>query len=424
MLLFLCIVFPLWFGYRRSVSPEVVEVNHVPLFTFGFLFYWILPIAVGQISSTFAGDNWSDLFGAANFTSKYLAVSITSYRAFAISDSIARRSVRTILGKARAFSSTGLAICLVPAIPAAIFTAYIYRSLLFQQYGRDIPAERARGTVSAFVIFFGVIALLHISDQIGQSFKRIATSWFVLPFVAGCIFMLVLASRIYVVSFILIFVVYSTCFIHRFKIKNLILGATILAAISGTIGALRVGLSIGDSGSNLILEPMLTSFSLIYFLRYESLAWIHFPTYLISDLVNLVPTALLPGKSDLIQFPFVYNPGGAVHSFVSFNYNFGIIGTVGFMFLLPIVLRWIRAQSSIQLFRVSYSMLSGFLAFTFFRDPFSVSLVREMLEFSVIMPAVLVAFNRLIQSTESGYISSCESLHTDICSTLINNAKS
>lgn len=398
LLLLLCSVFPVWFAYRRSVSHLGVEVNHVTLFTFGFLFYWVLPIAVGQIASTFAGDMWSDLFGTASFASKYLLAALVSYAAFAAGDLIACRMLRPVFRQPTKLSETGLMICLAPAIPLAVITVYAYRDLLFETYGRDIPAERARGTVSAFVILFGVIALLYICDHSKRKIRQLVTSSFVLPFIAGSIFMLLLASRIYVVSFVLIFVVFGSCFLRRFQMKSLVLGTIFVAAASGIIGALRVGLTIADGAANLILEPMMTSFSLIYFLRYEPIAWIHFPKYLISDFINLIPTALFPGKADLMEFPFVYQPGGATHSFVSFNYNFGLIGTFVFMFVLPIGLRWLRMRGSLQLARVSYSMVSGFLAFTFFRDPFSVSLVKGMLQFSILLPSFIVLFNRLIQA--------------------------
>ncbi len=399
-LLLICVVFPLWFAYRRSVSLTGVEINHVTLFTLGFLFYWVLPIAIGMMVSDFtgAGDSWSDLFGSGDFVSPYLFVALISYFAFAVGDSIAIRILRTEPRSPRRLNPAGLAICNVLVVPVLVYATITNRALLFQKYQLDISGDPARGMLAACVVLLGVIALLDISDHPNEKFRKLALKWTVFPFIAGCALLLSLGSRLTVVSFVLIFVGFRSCFVKNIPLKTAIFGTLSVAFISGTVGVLRSGLSLASIGTNLVLEPVFTSYSLIYFLRYDRMAWLHFPRYLLSDFVNLIPTSLFPGKGDLIQFPAVYAPIGALHSFVSFNFNFGIIGTVVFMFLLPIGLRWIRARSSIQLARVAYAMLSGFLAFTFFRDPFSISLVKYMMQFSLIVPAGVVAFNRFIQS--------------------------
>ena len=43
-----------------------------------------------------------------------------------------------------------------------------------------------------------------------------------------------------------------------------------------------------------------------------------------------------------------------------------------------------------------YLMLTAFTAFTFFRDPFSVSLVKNMFEFSILIPVALAGVNKCI----------------------------
>lgn len=399
MLILLCMAVPLWFGFRRSVFNNGVEVNHVTLFTFGFVFYWVLPIAAGEIANDLAGPSWSELFGSAfEFAPPYLLACFCFYLAFAAGDVFATRFIRPFPHARRPFNRPGLAIFLAAAVPGLAFTTFMYRDLLFRAYQVDESGDRARGTVAAFVAFLGVVALLYMSDHAHEKLRKLSANWFVFPFIAGSVLLLAIGSRLYVVSFFLMFVVYRSTFVKRIRAKAVMGGAVAIALLSGAVGVLRAGLGFVDVGANLLLEPMLTSFSLLYFLQFDHMAWIHFPKYLISDFTNLIPTALFPQKAELIQFPYVFNPVGAVHSFVSFNFNFGIIGTAIFMFALPIGIRWIRAHSALQLPRVSYAMLSGYLAFTFFRDPFSISLVKSMVQFALIVPAVVVAFNRLVQA--------------------------
>jgi hypothetical protein len=347
---------------------------------------------------TGAGASWSDLFESADSVSSYLFVALISYFAFAVGDSIALRILRTVPKSSRRLNSAGLSICNLIVVPVLVYATVTNRAMLFREYQLDVSGDPARGMLAACVVFLGVIALLKMSDHSNEAFRKFAFRWTVFPFIAGCALLLSLGSRLTVVSFVLIFVGFRSCFVKRIPLKTAIFGMLLVAFISGTVGVLRSGRTLAGIATNLVLEPVLTSYSLLYFLHQDRMAWIHFPRYLLSDFVNLIPTSLFPGKADLIQFPDVYAPVGALHSFVSFNFNFGIVGTVVFMFLLPIALRWIRARSSIQLARVAYAMLSGFLAFTFFRDPFSISLVKYMLQFSLIVPAGVVAFNRFIQS--------------------------
>jgi hypothetical protein len=72
------------------------------------------------------------------------------------------------------------------------------------------------------------------------------------------------------------------------------------------------------------------------------------------------------------------------------------------MFLLPVALHWIKARDGSPLYRTMYVMLSGWLAFTFFRDPFSVSLVKTMFQHSILLPSAMVAFIRLAELAGQG----------------------
>jgi len=172
------------------------------------------------------------------------------------------------------------------------------------------------------------------------------------------------------------------------------------------VGAFRGGSAITDAAFNVLLEPVFTSISLVYFLRYDHMVWLALPKYLVSDFSNLIPSAVFPRKASLINTPDVFSPLGALHSFVSFNFNFGLIGTAAFMFLLPMGLRWIKARDGSPLYRTMYVMLSGWLAFTFFRDPFSVSIVKTMVQHSVLLPAAIVAFVRLAEAASQNVLPS------------------
>ena len=73
-------------------------------------------------------------------------------------------------------------------------------------------------------------------------------------------------------------------------------------------------------------------------------------------------------------------------------------GSAVFLFLWPIAFRYLRSRSTSTVFATMYIMCSGWLAFTFFRDPFSISLVKAILQDSILMPAVVVGFGWLLSA--------------------------
>jgi hypothetical protein len=141
---------------------------------------------------------------------------------------------------------------------------------------------------------------------------------------------------------------------------------------------------------------MLISLSLAHHLRYKGIAWINQPTQLISDLENLIPTVLMPQKYKLLKQPDAYRPLGGLHSFVSFNLYFGLLGTAAFWLLMPLGFRYLRSRLSDTLFATMYVMCSGWLTFSFFRNAFSISLVKNIFEQSIVIPFLIACFGWLL----------------------------
>ena len=89
-LLFLAVLLPCWYARKRSVANGMVEVNHVGLFTFGFLLYWIAPMVIGGLGLDFAVGApgvWSGLFSK-HLVDPYITVCLGLYLCFAIGDTL------------------------------------------------------------------------------------------------------------------------------------------------------------------------------------------------------------------------------------------------------------------------------------------------------------------------------------------------
>src|SRR5580692_4501312 len=390
LLLISAFLLPAIYACTRSLDGGRIRIDHVTLFSLGFIFYWVTPIAAGfLVDANDMPTTFAMLFDT-RWVGPYLGAIIAIYVAFIAGDQFGIWAFRRQPLRHRRLSPQILAFFSAGAFLIFLMEIMVHRVELFAPYTTDMDGQISRGNVTAWVVLLGSVVFLRISSH-----PRFTV--LILPFAVGALFLMLIGSRLYVASFVLMFAAFRSLYIIPFSKKQVALAGLLMVALFGTVGALRVNSSIMDAGFNVLLEPLLTSVSLVYFLRYDHLAWLAAPKYLISDFCNLLPSAIFPGKAALIRAPDVFSPLGALHSFVSFNFNFGLIGTAVFMFLLPASLRWIKARDKSPLYRTMYVMLSGWLAFTFFRDGFSISIVKDMVQHSILLPTAIVAFVKLIE---------------------------
>ena len=398
---FLCLIVPVVYAIRRSYDRGKVEINHVTLFTAGFLAYWMLPIGIALTLNSQVGDTLGgglmDLYAGVRNMGEYLIVCELLYFSFLAGDVLGRRQKVRSLGKLRPISETILFLFCALGSSIAAIAMFAARHLLLKGTYVEDQNLQERGLVAASCIFLFIPAVIHIVQTRPSSLKHLLFNRYMIFFWPTNLILFFSGSRLYFISFLLMLVVYWTGFTHRLRaarIAAFFLGAILLM---GIVGAYRSGGS-GDHSiiANLLAEPMFTSFSLVSFLGSHNFYLWKFPIYLGSDLINLVPSAIFPGKISLMkEIPGVYSPFGAMNSFVSFQYNFGIFGTAIFMFLLSYVLARMRRRLDLWP-RVAYVLTSGWLPLAFFRDPFSVSLVKDILEFSLLLPAVVIVICRLV----------------------------
>ena len=153
----------------------------------------------------------------------------------------------------------------------------------------------------------------------------------------------------------------------------------------------------------MFVEPIGASQTLLAFLKAGRLEMLNFPIFFLSGFFNLVPRPLLPDKAALIIKPEsmgykIYAPMGSFHSFVQFCVNFGLIGTIGVWFLIGYGLQKLKFADKSMLHRVSYIMISGFLLTTFFRDDFSGSIVKAILQLSILLPFLAAVSANMLQN--------------------------
>jgi len=422
VLLLLAIAVPLFIAVRASISRRGVEVNHVFLFTLGYLLYWILPIALGRLRILEAHPAlrlWYDFYDAGSrhdSFATYLVFCLLMYLAFVLGSAVGARLrlYRRGVGAGWSFDHRLLYAYLAAGVLLTSAYAWKLRADLFTGYQAVYgPQASARGTLTACSLLLLGLFLIHLAHPDQRRARQlgavsVVSDAFLLAYSASAVLLLGLGGRLYVVSAVLIILTYWTVYRGRMGYLRAAAITVGVMAAAGAVGLLRLKLSVStlSVAANLFSEPLFTSFSLFAFLAEGDLPLLQFPRFLLSDFLNLVPSALLPGKALLLVNPehygfVIFSPLGALTSFVSFMINFGFIGSLLTLFGLGAGLAVLRRMAA-PVAHVSYAMLSGWLAFSFFRDPFSVSVVKSMVQFSVLVPWGIVASLHIVSVAARG----------------------
>jgi predicted secreted protein len=397
-----------WWACRRKGG---LELNHVLLASIGFGLYCILPpwLTAQSFSTNDIGlRSWQEFVLVRSDASRlqdYLRGSVLAFASFAVGSVIG--GIRTPPPRLASLSLTlrFAPIGLTTLAAGMVFAAYAWRmrGQLFTGY-LTLADENLlpRGTITALSLPLTALLLFDLLRSWGGGEQRprslVRSPIFAIWLVANLI-LLGLGGRLYVVSGVLAIGVFVSLQRRPISLRAIVLSALLVAVVSGLYGMIRLGESVTADGvlRNLASEPLFTSFSLFNFLGRVDPPRFAWPRFLLGDLVNLVPTVVMPNKAALLVQPDahgypIFSPLGALHAYVSWVINFGSVGMVlaiGFGGYLLSRLRLVPHHAA----RVAYAMASAFCTFSVFRDPFSISLVKNVLEFSLIVPIALwIAF--------------------------------
>lgn len=410
LLLSVNLVLPLYFVFFHDKRSGMIEINHITLFSLGFVLYWISPLAVGAIGLfqySPGMPTWYEIFSGISESRwiLYLIISLCCYLSFVAGAALPRKMLVRSLADMRIFSFNRrlLGAFFIPAVLIALAYMILVKDELFRGYQGSIYEEfgwRGSFTASSLLllvfVFLYIVKLEHHSGSPVPFIKMVRNRYFLVYFIFALL-ILSMGGRLYFVSSLLMFLVYRTVYVQRIARRYFLILLVALALGAGMSGQYRVGMgmTMGHIANNIFSEFLFAGFSLIHFLRDGFLDLINYPTYLISDFINLVPSFLFPDKLDVLvrseaRGYVIFSPGGALNSFFSFMVNFGIIGTFFVLFCFGIFLNFLKQNGHALPMKVSYIMLCGWVAFSFFRDPFSITIVKLMVEFSIIVPLFLI----------------------------------
>lgn len=193
-----------------------------------------------------------------------------------------------------------------------------------------------------------------------------------------------------------------------FKLIPSIIAVSVLAILNAIWGQIRAQNSVTFFKilQSIFMEPGYVGMTLISHLIRNEFSFIEFPIPLLSNVIGMIPSILFPDKFKYIQA--VAEMGkpisvfqGTTHNYVELMVNFGLIGSMIFMFLLSLSLNFLKRNESLS---GIYIAICSFLPFFFFRD-LPNTLIKYIFEFTIILSILLYYSNFIIIKIKNKIIS-------------------
>lgn len=403
-----CFILPIVTIIRRWRSNNGIEVDHIFLFSCGFIFYWIMPITLGNTHYFKVYESsyplWISIFNNIrdNTWVAYFLCCLLFYISFIAGDLFSRHICKDNLKKQYSFNKKMLNIFLIISIALAIFFAHPMYQYLFIGYKKStqIPAlgSFTAATILLLSLAFIYSAKVYEDSQSQLTFGKTIFNHFFVCYLFFAILLVSMGGRMIVISSLLMLILFYSVYFNRLRALYVIGSFFLIVIVSHFILLFReaslkelVNLEQYYNVNGLLVllfsENYNVSFSLLDFLNKYDFPLLRFPIGLLSELITLIPSILLPTKSSFILRPDNYSvlsPAGGMNAFVSLLICFGIMGTVVFLFLLSFGLGWLKKNATLPYLAI-YIMASGWLGAFFFRD-FQQTMIKEILEFSILVP--------------------------------------
>lgn len=401
---------PLLYLIQRVVLRRRVIITHRETFTLGFLWYGAMPIAASVVQlPTIVPElrfwqSIATLMGP-NRVETLTIWCVLVWVAFILGCTVVRQPDKTFTQMPVCKNaSKSWRLVLISVSLAAAFFAVVWaisnRGILFRGYA-DTYDDATRGPLQAALIYTSVafvIALLMRRD-----IARLPV--FLVGFVA--IGLGLLSLSVGTRSMPVLITVMLVALISRLRggISRILLLVSVVLALAGfsALAAWRQG--GGDFRFALLtpaLEPLYTYISAASYLAFNEIPLIAFPDPLLGSLANLVPRVAWPEKVEFVDSLTenikIFAPLGATHLFVSLLINFGWIGGVIVSFSTGIGIEKLsRCRGPVLM--ASYALVVAVLATDIWRNPFSQSLIKSVLQGAFLVPALLFIIATLLRKS-------------------------
>lgn len=405
---FIIIIGVVW---KRCVTTHgKIEVNHILCFSVGYIFYCLIPICVflyiKDIGDS-ALNSLAEMYNRIPIEKQvgHIIVSFLFYLSFILGSTSASK-YRVSFGRMQLFHDRHFdfnkvqEIAFIPVFLLGVFLVYKNRI----SFGVGYTGEKyASSSLFAYEFILNEFVLMYLCTNHNRySIKRLILNKWVLWFAIYSVLLLTTGGRLYVITSLVSEIVFYSCIKKKgLNIRRLGIAAAIIVLGLGAIGVIRLGIHIfGMNGMilNVFSETLYTNWSTVTYIENYSIFNGSGPLLsTLSSFINLVPSFFFPNKVNYIHgileiYPLSKAPGGASHFFINFNGGFGTIASIIFFYLFG---RWLeRLHTGLKHKeigpKVFYCFVTANLVFTLFRDPFSVSIVKNIFELSILIPSIII----------------------------------
>jgi oligosaccharide repeat unit polymerase len=299
-----------------------------------------------------------------------------------------------------------------------LISAVKIKDSLFLGYDQAILDNEAiwqvRGTMSSLYSMMAVLQLILLNIHWRTPLIPVQKYIILLIFSISSIILLSMGARLYVIMALLSGLALYSQHQNGIKIRHVLLISMLGLLLFGAIGVLRLGNLDGVAAVllNVVTEPVLTSISAFSLITDNPVPLLGQPHLFPVDFQAVIPSFLLPGKDQLFErlkdYGYAFEaPLGGYHIVFSLLLNFGLIGTLFVAFGIGKILKY-QAPKNLQkqLFKqISAAALTGMFAFSLYRDPFFIGVVKNIVLVSVIIPYILsrMAYPVSMRRTQMGW---------------------
>jgi hypothetical protein len=264
----------------------------------------------------------------------------------------------------------------------------------FSSYDSTTWIRGIRGPFISFIIILITMSSMYLSQKKPLRLMNVFT-------IAALFFSFLNLSngnRGYFITFIVSIIVVISQSRGGIKYRNIILFTLFGMILAGIVGSLRSPAEVGIGIDNIIFhvfaEENNVATSLIMYLSQSSEELIEFPTSFLTQFINIIPSIIFPSKFEFfILDPRVPYYLASSHLYVLLMTNFGLIGSILFMYFFVYILNVIKVKYR---FVGIYPALCAYIPFMFFRD-FELTVVKFMLEFTFLYAVIIMLVGNTIR---------------------------
>ncbi|EKR00468.1 hypothetical protein [Leptospira borgpetersenii] len=408
---------------KINIKEWKLIIDYNFLLISGFIYYWYLPLIpyeIGDRKNVVLSMDVIESYELVNLEAKilYLVTSLLLILSFVLGEIIFKKKSHKwdFLKSKYDFSKTPIHLFFYGLVIFGIISLKYMLPVLFRGYSAVPEWPLQRGWFISVNVSLIVLFCIYASSRadfydISRKRKDMISIFFSQYLIVSLLFGFLMYStgnRGYFTLSIISVILVLQKVLKGFQLISsvvVIIGLSVLNAIWGLI-RVKYDVTFFKIAQNFLMEPGYVGMTLISFLNKNELHLIEFPIPLLSNVIGMIPSILFPEKFKYIQA--IAEMGkpisvfqGTTHNYVELMVNFGLIGSMIFMFLLSLTLNFLKRNESLS---GIYIAICSFLPFFFFRD-FPNTLIKYILEFTVIQSVLLYNSGLIIQKIKNRIIS-------------------